>query len=242
MHWQNLTADTIRVCRGADETTFDRVRIRLGDVSSPPDYASDWTDISQDETITLTDGLDITPTDLTVALWFNGMTRGIHHFGYGGLAVDTLGEMWGGHWQNLTANTVEVVRHSADAYIEQVRVVVVHGAAPDYDGLESLGGWQAVDPGAAYTFTHSLNWNPTNLVVRGECYSATVGGISQWFAGGNHDWLNGWQGASLQNLTDNAVTVFRQLDDDICPQVRVRVWRRSVEVFLTLIVNGHSSS
>lgn len=240
-YWQNLTANTIRVCRGADDTTAGRVRVRVADVPSPPDYANDWTDIGPGQTITLTHGLGITSTDLTVALWFSGTTRGIHHFGYGGLAVDTPQEMWGGHWYNLTTNTVQVVRHPNDPHIEQVRVVVVQGAPPHYDSLEVLGGWQAIDSGAAYTFTHSLNWNPNNLVIRGECYSSTLGGISQWFAGGNHDWFIGWQGANLQNLTDNTVTIFRQPDDDICPQVRVRIWRRGVQVYLPLIVSEYSS-
>jgi hypothetical protein len=45
----------------------------------------------------------------------------------------------------------------------------------------------------------------------------------------------------LQNLTRNTVEVFRQPDDDVCPQVRVRIWKRSAQIYLPLILNNYSS-
>jgi hypothetical protein len=249
-HWQNLTTNTIQVHRQPQDTVADRVRIRVWTPLTPTTgyYASPWTDINTGQTITLTHGLGITNTDLTVGLWFSGTTRGTHNYGYGGLAVDPdppthTGRMLGTHWHNLTDNTVQVTRHPDDTDVEQVRVVVVHGDPPDYDSLEDLGGWQSIAAGDTFTFTHSLNWDPNMLLVRGECYSSAVGnpGIHQWFAGGNHDWFVGWQGTNLQNLTSNTVTVVRRADDQVCRQVRVRIWKRSVQVYLPLILNNYSS-
>jgi hypothetical protein len=147
--------------------------------------------------------------------------------------------MLGAHWHNLTDNTVQVTRHADDTDVEQVRVIVVHGAEPGSDSLEdpSIGGWQPIAPGTEFTFTHDLNGNPDMLLVRGECFSSTLG-IHQLLAGGNHDWFVGWQGVHLQNLTDNTVRAVRRQDDQICPQVRVRIWRRSAQIYLPLVVRN----
>ena len=236
-YWQNLTAGSIQVCRLFHDIAADQIRVRVWDQPAEPDYASPWTDINPGLTITIEHNLNITATDLTVALWFSGTNRGIHHFGYGGLAIDEHMRMEGAHWHDLTDNTLQVTHHLDDTDIQQVRVVVVHGAPPDYDSLVDLGGWQDIAHGTN-VFTHGLNWDSNMLLVRGECYSSTVGGISQWLAGGNHSWRNGgrWQGTNLQNLTNNTVEIYRQPDDQICPQARVRIWKRSVQTYLPLIV------
>jgi hypothetical protein len=250
-HWQNLTTNTIEIYRQPQDTVADRVRIRVWAplTSTTGYYASPWTDINTGQTITFHHSLGITNTDLTVSLWFSDTDLGIHNYGYGGLAVDPdppthTGQMLGAHWHNPTTNTVQVTRHPDDDDVKQVRVFVVHGTPPDYDSLEDLGDWQSIGTGDTFTFTHNLNWNPNMLLMRGECYSSTVGGpgTHQWFAGGNHDWLNGgqWQGTNLQNLTRNTVEVFRQPDDDVCPQVRVRVWKRSVQVYLPIVLKNYS--
>ena len=235
-HWQNLTANTIQVYRNSHDNAADRVRVRVWEVPDPPDYDSGWTDINPGEMITLSHSVGVTPTDLTVGLWFSSSLRGIHHFAFGGLAVDGPQKMLGAHWQNLTTDTIEVFRHPHDTDIEQVRVIVVAGDAPDYDS-----GWQSVMTDTKVTLTHGLNLAPELLLARGECYDPTGGrGINQLFAGGNHDWLNGgqFQGASLQNLTNNTVAVFRERDDEFCPQFRVRIWKRGNVVYLPLVVQN----
>jgi hypothetical protein len=242
-HWQNLTANTIEVRRQPDDGAADRIRVQVWAVPTTPTYDSGWTNIITGQTTVFTHSLGITETDLTVGLWFSGTTRGIHQFGYGGLAVDPnppthTGRLLGAHWHNLTTNTVQVTRHPHDTDVEQVRVIVVHGDPPHYDSLETHG-WQPIAPGTTFTFTHGLNWNPDLLLVRGECYSPTVsgtGGIHQWLAGGNHDWFFGWQGSYLQNLSSNTVAVVRQANDQICPQVRVRIWKRGAQVYLPLVL------
>jgi hypothetical protein len=76
------------------------------------------------------------------------------------------------------------------------------------------------------------------LLVRGECYDPVAGGINQRFAGGNHDWFDRWQGSNVQNLGRNTVEVYRQVNDQVCPQVRVRIWKREFKVYLPLVLKG----
>ena len=248
VHWQELTSNTIKVCRAADDLLADEVRVRVFEPPRAPDYDSGWVDINPNQTITFTHhppGMGITATDLTVGLWFSSTAFGIHNFGYGGLAVDSLFELWGAHWDNLTNNSVQVCRHPDDPYThtQQVRVIVIEADPAHYDSLEDLGHWQPIAPDTKFTFTHGLNWNPDLLLARGECYSPTVsggrGGIHHWLAGGNHHWIGGWKGTNLQNLTRNTVEVYRQPDDDICPEYRVRVWKRIPHtIYLPLVVRG----
>lgn len=235
-HWQQLTASTIRVCRQQDDRAADRIYVRVSIPPNAPEYDSGWTDLSIGTTV-FTHGLGIAPTDLTVSLWFSGTDRGIHQFAYGGLALDLLQKRLGGHWSNLTEDTVRVTRHLDDTDVEQVRVVVVHADRPAYDSLEALAGWQPIAPHTEFTIAHNLNWNPTMMLVRGECLSSTLG-IHHLLSGGNHDWFVGMQGAHLQNLTDSAVRFIRRPDDQVCPQFRVRIWKRTARTYLPLVVRN----
>jgi len=235
-HWQNLTANTIRVFRQPNDNAADQVRVLVWVPLATADFDSGWTDINQGQTFTFTHNVGITPTELGVGLWFSDTIRGIHHFGYGGLAVDGPRAMLGAHWQDLTTNTVQVVRHPDDTDVQQVRVVVVHGDPPDYDS-----GWQNIPAGNAVSFAHNLNWDPDMLLARGECYDPSgLRGIHKLFAGGNHDWFDGgqFQGSHLQNLTANTVAVFRQPDDEFCAQVRVRITKRSRQFYLPLVLRN----
>jgi hypothetical protein len=240
--WARLTSNTITICRGAQDTSADRILARVWVPPTSPAYDSEWTDINPGQTITLNHSLAITATDLSVGLWFSSTAEGIHHVGYGGLAIDMLQRMMGAHWHHLTDNSIQVTRHPHDALVEQVRVVIVEPDPPQYDSLEALGDWQDIAAGAVYTFEHNLNVNALDLVVRSECYSAALGGINQRFAGGNHDWFKGWQGANIQNQTNNTVQVYRQPDDEVCPQVRVRIWQRGAahKALLPLLSNEYS--
>jgi hypothetical protein len=225
------------VCRGEDDIAVDRVRVRLWDTATEPGFDSEWVAIHPGETLTLAHSLDIAETELTVSLWFRGTDLGIHQMGYGGLAIDPAQALLGAHWHGLTRNTVSVTRHPGDTDVEQVRLLVVHGTTPHYDSLEDLGEWQEIDAGDTHTFTHGLSWNANMMMVRAECYSPDAG-IHQWLAGGNHHWDLGWKGAALRNLTEDTVGVHRWVDDDICPRVRVRIWRRSVRQFLPLVIRN----
>ncbi len=242
-HWQRLTASTIDVYRQPDDRVADYVLVRIWIPEyDPGDYEGEWMDIDPGQTITITHDVGMAATDLTVGMWFSGTARGRHHYGYGGMTLDgPPREHRGAFWHNLTDMTVRVTRFADDSDVEQLRVAVVHADPPDYDSLEALGDWSSIRPGTSYTFTHGLHWNPNLLMVRGECRAPTVqgvGGIHQLYAGGNHDPTYGWQGTQLWNLTANTVAVTRRSNDMVCPEMRIRVWKRSVRVYLPLVLRG----
>jgi hypothetical protein len=128
-----------------------------------------------------------------------------------------------------------VFRHPSDNLVEQVRVTVVKADPPSYDSLVDLGGWQDIAAGDSYTFTHDLYWDPTMMLVRAEC-SSTMAGISHLLAGSEHHWALGWQGAHVQNSTTTTVSAVRQPNDPVCPQMRVRIWKRLLRIRLPLVV------
>lgn len=238
-HWQNLTANTIQVYRQPNDTVADRVRVRVWIPDATPDYDSGWRNLATGATY-FYHGLTVTPTDLSVAVWFSGTLHGIHHFSYGGLTDGTFQR--GAYWW-MTGNAVVVYRRPDDANVEQARVVVVHGAPPDYDSLVALGGWQPITPSVPFTFTHNLNWNPNMLLVRGECRDSAVGAAEfhQMWAGGD-EWAGGlFRGAHLQNLTANSIQFVRQANDVECDQARVVIYRRSVQVYLPIVLKSYSS-
>jgi hypothetical protein len=242
-HWQRLTASTIDVYRQPEDNAADYVRVRIWiPESDPGDYESDWMDINPGQTITVPHGVGITATDLTVGMWFSGTALGRHHYGYGGLTLDgPPSEHQGAFWHHLTDMTVQVTRLANDMHTQQVRVAVVHADPPDYDSLVDLGGWRSITQAVPMPFTHGLHWNPNLLLVRAECYdSLGLMGIHQMFAGGNHDGSGAgyFRGLGLQNLTANTVTALRLRDDEFCSQVRVRVWKRSMRVYLPLVMRG----
>ncbi len=236
-HWQRLTTNSIEVCRAANDPFVDKVRVRVWvPAATGAQYDSSWIPINLGQELTIPHNLGVTNTNLTVGLWFRDLgvgNIGIHHLGYGGLDVTPLNPR-GAHWFELTDNTVKVKRHAADLFIDEVRVIVVEADAPDYDSLVALGGWQAVAPGSAFTFNHGLSWSPDMLLVRGECRFPALG-IHQLYAGGNRNAITFWHGAAMQQLRPNSVRFARMLNDGVCPEVRVRIWRRSASIFLPAV-------
>ena len=245
-YWQRLTANTIQVVRQSDDAAADEIRVNVWlHPTSTTAYAGTWSVINPGDTITINHNLAITATDLTVNLWFSNTVLGIHHYAYGGLSVNPLTGTLGAFWHNLTNNTVQVTRFPSDTVVEQMRVEVVKGdVPPDYDSLVTLSGWQPIVTGTASVFTHNLSWDPDMMLVNGECKDApgsTSLGIHQQFAGGNHHWVNGWQGTNIQNVTSNTVTIFRQANDPNCPQARIRITKRSLKTYLPLVMRDYSS-
>ena len=236
-YWQHLTANTIAVCRMPNDNGADQVNIRLWIPDATPDYDSGWTNIAAGETITFSHNVGITDTELSVSLWFSGTSKGIHHYGYGGLTVDAPPAPQGAYWHNLTDNTVQVSRRVGDTDIEQVRVVVVHSDQPSYNS-----GWQSINPGTIITIEHNLKQSPVSMLMRADCYSSTVGGpgIHQWFTGGDYSTFGSWQGINTQNLTSNTIQVARRASDWACPSVRVRIWVSEHKVYLPLVLNGYA--
>ncbi len=238
-YWRNLTPNTVTVHRMADDQKADQINVKVF-VVSPPDYDSGWQTVAPGSSHTFNHNLGITDTELTVSMWFSHTTLGIHHFTYGGLTDGE--EEHGAYWLRLTDTSVKVYRRPDDVYVEQVRVVVVHADPPAYDSLVALGGWQDIAPGTTFTFSHSLHWNPTLLLVRTECRDTTPGGAPnhQLWAGGD-EWFGGlFRGAYLQKLTLNTVQLVRLANDQECDQARVVIYKRSASLYLPLILNNHT--
>jgi len=237
-YWQHLESNTVQVCRGANDYDVDRLRVRVWELPDEPDFDSGWLDIDRGlaNALTISHNLDITPTELVVTLWFSGTAKGIHHFAYGGLYDETAHKLHGASWQRLSENTVEVSRLPNDEYVEQVRVIVTHPDPPDYDSLEADGGWRPRPASGQEVFSHALNWDPNQLVVRFECRSSTFG-IHQRDAGLTfYGFGVRWQGAYLHNLTANTVAASWGVNDTGCAEMRVRIWRRVARVYLPFVV------
>jgi hypothetical protein len=251
-YWEKLTSNTIDVHRNANDLAADEVLVRVWVVppaSPPTGYDSGWRNIAAGATVTFTHGLNTTATDLMMGLWFSGTARGIHHHGFGGLTVDPdppthTGILIGAHWHDLTDNMVQITRLPGDIDVEQVRVIVVHSDPPDYDSLVAEGDWKPIGVGSEYTFTHNLNWPPSMMLVRGECYDHVGDNINLVWAGGNiKTWppMAGFKGADVQHLTANTVRIHRWPDDDICPRARVRIWKRPIPMLYLPLVQRESS-
>jgi hypothetical protein len=227
-HWEQLTSDTIDLCRGPLDTAADQVRARVWIPARAADFASPWTPIEQGLTIGFLHNLNLPPEQLIVSLWFKSAGRGIHHLGYGGLDIDDFQEMRGAYWHELTDNAVHVTRRIDDEDVEEVRVLVAQAGPPNYDS-----DWQPLFVGPNL-FRHNLIWHPDDMLVQVECF-VPAAGIHQKYVGGNEDWLFGRQGTSLQNLAAHSLNLVRWHDDQVCPQARVRIWQRSDFVSAPLV-------
>jgi hypothetical protein len=238
-HWQNLTTDTIQVFRAPNDDVADMVNVRVW-VVPKPDFQSQWVNIGPDTTRTFSHGLGtmygITEADLTVGLWFSNPVRGIHQFAYGGLTVDPTTGTLGAFWHNLTSDTVQVTRYPSDTAVPQVRVTVVRAEPTSYDS-----GWLTIAQDEQRLITHDLNWNTDMLLVRGECQTTTLG-IHQKFAGGDHAGTapgGAMRGANLENLTITSVVAYRRGEDGVCGEFRVRIWKRSANVYLPTVFKDY---
>jgi hypothetical protein len=234
-HWQNLTDTTIEVVRRRDDTFADQVRVDVW-FPDPPVWDSDWVSIATDEVRSLTHPVGENVDDYTVGLWFKDTTPGgigINTRCYGGMEMG--GEFRGAAWQNLTNSAIDVLRYPDDDWADQVRVRIFVPDPPDWDS-----GWVDITPGTIEMLPHNLVVHPNQCVVRGWQGDTTEGGI-----GINHVFAGGYEaggfvyGSNWENLTDTTINLFRRPDDYGADQVRVRIWKRYVRVYLPLVLKGY---
>ncbi|MBN2147932.1 MAG: hypothetical protein JW726_11110 [Anaerolineales bacterium] len=225
-YWYRLNESNISIFRYENDNSVERVRVTLWIRPDSEGYQSEWMEIDPGETLTINHNLNVTATDLTAAVWFRSTALGIHHVGYGGIIQEAPPEILGAYWHNLTDNSVQVTRGTHDDNVEEVMVMVNEADPPAYDSMETPGAWDDLAIGAATTFHHNLNVDINTMVVRDECYDPTEGGygIHQRYAGGEYASFSGWQGVSVQNLTETDVDLVRRQNDLVCPQGRVRIW------------------
>ncbi len=127
-YWMRLTDEHVVVYRRPDDIYAEQVRVRVTQAPSP-DYDSltaleGWQDIDPGETMTFTHNLNWNPSLLMVQTACYDTApggAGIHQLYAGG--DNHLGNAFRGtHIQNLTSNTVRIVRRPGDAQCDQVRV------------------------------------------------------------------------------------------------------------------------
>jgi hypothetical protein len=95
-----------------------------------------------------------------------------------------------------------------------------------------------VAQGQTRTIPHNLGGNPNGYVVRGEARSPGLG-INTRAAGGM-EVSSGFFGANWQNLTSTSISFFRQPNDTFASQVRVRIWKPRLHIYLPLIVRNYA--
>ena len=120
--WQQLTDSTVQIVRFAGDVTADQLRLYI-DIPDPPAYDSDWVDVARGETVTLTHGLGGNANTYVVRASARSTAvagLGINCRGTGGL--EASGRFWGGNWERLTDNTVNVFRRGQDSFADQMRV------------------------------------------------------------------------------------------------------------------------
>jgi len=116
--WRSLTSTSIDVFRYRNDDWADQVRVRIF-VPDPPDYDSDWVDISPGDTMTLSHYLGGNPNLYLVRGWQKYAVSGINHIFVGGREAD--GNLYGSNWENLTDTTINVFRRPNDYAADQVR-------------------------------------------------------------------------------------------------------------------------
>jgi len=233
--WQNLTDTTIAVFRYPLDAFVTQVRVRIW-IPDPPEYDSGWVNIGIGQVMTLTHDVGGNPDDYVVGMKFKGFA-GISHRAYGGLAI--LNDVFGANFQNVTASTVSVYRFPIDIFAQQVRVYVsVPDDPPGYDS-----GWVDINPGERVTLTHGLGGNPNSYIVRTSIKDTTPGGLglNSRFAGG-FEALDQFYGANWENLTGTAIALYRQGDDQVADQMRVRIWVPERKLYLPLLLNSYPAA
>lgn len=234
-YWQNLTDTTIEVFRHKDDIFADQVRVRVWIPTDPPAWDSGWVSIATDELKSLTHPVGGNVDDYVVGLWFKDTTPGgigVNTRCYGGFEAG--GQLRGAAWQNFTATTIKVFRYPNDPWADQVRVRIFQPDEPDWDSR-----WVDLTPGAVETLTHNLGGNPNLYVVRGWQKDTDDGiGINHRFVGGLEAG-GSFFGSNWQNLTDTSISLFRQADDQVADQARIRIWVREYKVFLPLVLKAY---
>ncbi len=239
-YWQNLTTTGIEVVREADDTRVDGVRVWIWTASLAQEYCTAWAGIGQNNVVDVGHGLGGNVDDYNVLLWFRDSATGnVHQHGYGGLEVlDVTNQRMGAYWMWLGTTTVSVYRYANDTLLDQFRLCVsVVEEAPAYDS-----GWQDIAAGETLTLTHAVGGNVQSYNVSIEFNDTLALGIHHAGAGG--DFLGArspdadqW-GAHWQHLTGESIEVVRQPADLYVDQVRVRIWPRTVRVYLPVVQKG----
>jgi hypothetical protein len=121
-HWKGLEANSITVCRGADDGSADNQRLRIWHRPGP-DYDSGWVAVGAGVAQVLNHNLGLGPDGMVVEMQSYGAD--VNQANYGSDAYSLGGPTTyevGAYWRNLSSNSVTVVRGWADSGSSSVRV------------------------------------------------------------------------------------------------------------------------
>ncbi len=219
--WQKLTSSAVEVYRYAHDAFADQVLVRIW-VPDPPLWQSGWVDIAPGQVLTMTHNLGGNPDQYVVAMRFRDTDPqglGVNLRAAGGMEV--AGQLYGAAWQQLTANTVQVLRFRDDTVADQVLVQVHQPDPPLYDS-----GWQDIGAGQQLLLRHDLGGNPVGYIVRGFARDTRPDGRGRNAVYNGGAEANGrFFGSNWEKLTNSTITVNRLPDDDVAHTAdQVRVW------------------
>jgi len=230
-YWSKLTNADVVVSRFGWDPYADEVRMLIWFPDKAPDYCSPWTAIAAGASQVFAHNLSGNPLDYAVGLWFKGPTAyGINQEFFGG--NEDTGNNYGAWWHNLTDSTVTVDRAANDPVASEVRVCVTIADPPSYDS-----GWVDINAGETKTLLHNLGIPMDRYVVRMEFKDADPSGLGIHLqnVGGNAI-ASLWVGAAWQNLTTSAIGIYRYADDERTDQVRLRIWKSTISLYLPLVL------
>lgn len=197
-------------------------------LSASAPWNSGWVDIAPGQVLTFTHDLGGDSALYAVELWQRDTRTdglGIHHRAYGGMSV--AGQGYGVHWQNLTPNTVTVVRWPDDVATSQVRLRVWVPDPPLYDST-----WVDIAPNETITLTHNLGGDVNDYTVGIKFRDLTAGGLgTHQLAFGGLEAGGVFRGAAWHSLTDSTIQVNRLAGDTSVDQVRVFITRPDPPAF-----------
>ncbi len=205
----NTLADRALVAPAADATS----------TSSAYWWSSGWITVARGSAVTLTHNLGGDPDDYLIQMWFldtdNG--HGINIRAYGGLEKN--GQWYGAAWQNLTANTIQIVRYANDTLADRIMVQVWTPLTP----FDYCSDWTTV-PTLTTVFTHNLGGSTADDYIVHLTFRNSANGINQRAYGGiEYGSGTHFVGGYWSHLTTSTVEVYRYINDPFAYQMRVCV-------------------
>ncbi len=225
--WHGLNTTSITTHRGVSDDDCQEVRVRIWKITGA-DYDSGWKPYQKGDVKVLAHNLGGKIDEYVVYMEFKSLNSilalGIHQTYYGG-ATDTSGpqnEHYGAQWARLTSKNITVARMANDAFADHIRIRIYRMKYPDYDS-----GWQTINQGQELILNHGVNNPFSDFTVYLEFKDPdNNAGINHVYFGGLETGSS-WQGAAIKNLTGSSITLYRNTNDPIADEMRVRIWKCS---------------
>jgi len=226
--WSNLDETSIKIYRGRHDGVSQEIRLRIWYLPGA-NYDSGWLSLQKNGLKILRHNLQTNVDDYVVSLECKNDHYGIHNIYYGGV-LDTSGPQTSYHgvqWARLTSSTITVTRMTDDDFSDQIRVRIWKVKHPDFDS-----GWRTVQRGQDLVLSHGINSPFNDYVVYLEFKDPDYGGagINNVYMGGMESGTR-WEGGYIKQVTGSTITLYRNIDDTVADQIRVRIWKCSAPAY-----------